>query len=121
LLHGDFHIWNSFFPKQPKIKHSLIVDWETYKRGFGVYDLAYLLITGLDVSVRRDKEQDFLRRYHNGLQKAGIEKYNWQDCLQDYRLAIVANLFPPIMWQSGEKVKRAIAAFEDWHCLELLK
>ena len=121
LLHGDFHIGNIFLPKQPESKGALVVDWETYKRGFGVYDLAYLMVTGLAVSLRREKEQDFLRNYHNGLRKSGIEQYSWQDCLQDYRLAIIANLFPPLMWRSSEKMKRAISAFAEWHCLELLK
>jgi thiamine kinase-like enzyme len=120
LLHGDFHIWNIIYPRDPQDHPPLLVDWETYKRGIGVYDLAYLLITALDIPARRAQEKHLLRHYHNGLLSAGIKQYDWQECLQDYRLSIIANLFPPLMWNLTERINFAMMAFEDWNCMELL-
>ncbi len=120
LIHGDFHIWNLFFPHDQQSAPLLIVDWETYKRGIRVYDLAYLLITCLDTQNRSEIEKALLKKYHNGLVAGGIRKYSWQDCIQDYRLAIIANLFPPLMWKSGAALAQAIAAYKDWEWQELL-
>lgn len=120
LLHGDFHIWNLFFPRHPQPDHPLVADWETYKRGIGVYDLAYLLLTSLNISMRREQEKALLKRYHHGLQAAGIDGYSWQDCVQDYRLSIIANLFPPLMWRRVESLRPVMAAFVDWQCGQLL-
>lgn len=120
LIHGDFHIWNVFFPHDPAQHAPLVLDWETYKRGLGVYDLAYLLITGLDVATRRGVEEGLLRRYYEGVFPAGASTYTWQQCRDDYRLAIIANLFPPLMWQNSEQVLKTLSAFEDWSCGALL-
>lgn len=120
LIHGDFHIWNIFFPNHRQSDSSVIVDWETYKRGIGTYDLAYLLITCLDATTRFEIEKALLKKYFSGLVTGRISDYDWQDCVQDYRLAIIANLFPPLMWKRSEAIEQAITAYEAWQCQELL-
>jgi thiamine kinase-like enzyme len=49
LLHGDAHLWNLYYPKDPETDRIILFDWETIKRGLGAYDLAYLLIHGTSV------------------------------------------------------------------------
>lgn len=117
LIHGDYHIWNIFFPHDSEQGQPLILDWETYKRGFGVYDLAYLLLTCLTVEQWRELEQPLLQRYHH---KLAIATYTWQNCLADYKLAIIANLFPPLLWHNKEQLLKTVTAFEDWSCEQLL-
>lgn len=120
LLHGDFHIWNIFFARDEGKQRPYVLDWETYKRGLGPYDLAYLLVTACEPTIRHDQESKLLKRYYDGLQTAGIRQYDWQRCEEDYRLSLMANLFPPLMWKSEDGLKRSLAAFADWNCEELL-
>ena len=51
---------------------------------------------------------------YDGLQ--GIEAFE-----RDYRLAVIACLFPPIAWTSRGGVNLAVEAFQHWNCDELLR
>lgn len=119
FLHGDLHHWNLFYPKNPETDGLYFVDWETYKRGMGPYDLCYLV--GGDSSPQRHEiEKDLLRYYYDGLVKGGILGYSWEDCVYDYRLSVIATLFPPIGWQSAFRFKLRYVHFQNWNCQELL-
>ena len=119
LIHGDAHVWNVFFPKSPEESRPCLLDWETHKRGMGVYDLAYLLIN-LGAERRRAVEEELLRCYHRGLTAGGVAGYDWERCRQDYRLAVMGCLFPPLFWGFRGSATDAMTAFEDWNCTELL-
>ena len=119
LLHGGLHHWNLFYPKNPEIDELYFGDWETYKRGIGPYDLCYLV--GGDSSPQRHEiEKDLLRYYYDGLVDGGVLGYSWEDCVYDYRLSVIATLFPPISWQSVYRFKLRQCHFQDWNCQELL-
>ena len=124
MIHGDYHLWNIFFPRANKpdtpvsCTVPLILDWETFKRGVGVYDLAYLLIGS---GHRKQQEQPMLKRYHDGILEAGINNYTWASCEADYRLSIIACLFPPLKWERIEALAWVMAAFEEWSCSELIR
>lgn len=120
MIHGDFHLWNLFFPLAATGGQPLILDWETFRRGFGPYDLAYLLISGDDIALRRHWERPLLKRYHDGLLAGGIKHYSWEDCVADYRLGVIANLFPPLNWRRIEALAAVMAAFEEWECATIL-
>ncbi len=119
FLHGDLHNWNLFYPKKPETDGLYFFDWETYKRGIGPYDLCYLVGGGAPQR-RRGIEKDLLRYYYNGLVNGGVSGYSWEDCVYDYRLSVVATLFPPIGWQSSYRFKLRQIQFQDWNCQELL-
>lgn len=119
LLHGDLHHWNLFYPKNPVTDGLYFYDWETYKRGIGTYDLSYL-VGGEVPQRRREIEKGLLRYYYDGLIKGGVSGYGWEDCLYDYRLSVIATLFPPIGWQSVRRFKARQTQFRDWNCQELL-
>ena len=119
FLHGDLHHWNLFYPKNPEADGLYFGDWETYKRGMGPYDLCYLV--GRDPpQQRREIEKDLLRYYYDGLVDGGVLGYSWEDCIYDYRLSVIANLFPPIGVQSLHRFKSRQKQFQDWNCQELL-
>ena len=119
LLHGDLHPWNIFYPKDPASHGLYLLDWETYKRGIGPYDLCYLVGTE-PAERRREIETDLLRYYHERLLEGGVAGYAWEDCLYDYRLAAVATLFPPLGWQSLDAFNMQLERFRDWQCEELI-
>jgi hypothetical protein len=117
LLHGDFHHdGNLWLPRHPGAGLK-IVDWETYKRGVGVYDLAYLL--AYRPAVRRRQERALLRRYWRHLTAAGIA-YSQKQCLYDYRLALLACLFPLLLWPNAPALHAVLEACARWHCHTLL-
>ena len=123
FIHGDFGLWNIYLPHDSKTHRLCFLDWETYKRSIGVYDLAYMLITADysgDLNTRNRMEGQLLRRYHDGLLAQGIAEYDWDDCRYDYRLSVIANLFPPVGWQRLSSLQAAITAFHEWGCAELL-
>lgn len=120
LLHGDLHQWNIFYPKNRGIDRLYVFDWETYKRGIGPYDLCYLVGGGFPQQ-RREIEKDLLRYYYDGLVNGGVLGYSWEDCIYDYRLSVIATLFPPIGWQDMYRFKPRQIQFEDWNCQELLE
>jgi hypothetical protein len=119
LLHGDAHTHNMLYPLDPARETACLVDWETYKRGIGAYDLAYMLVYSTPER-RRPREAALLPAYHEGLQRGGVRSYSWDDLQADYRLAVIACLFPPMGWQSLPMLGNALTAFEDWRCGDLL-
>ncbi len=118
LLHGDAHLYNVFYPRNSDTHDLILYDWETYKRGLGAYDLAYLLIHG--TSKRRELEERLMNFYFDGLKKNGITNYSWGEFEYDFRLSVIACVFCPIIWKRIFSMKNAIDAFEDWNCDELL-
>ncbi len=123
FIHGDFGLWNIYLPHDPETHRLCFLDWETYKRSIGVYDLAYMLVTADyfgDLDRRNRVEAQLLRRYHDGLLAHGVTDYDWDDCGYDYRLSVIANLFPPMGWQRLRDLQAAITAFHKWGCADLL-
>lgn len=116
LTHQDFHCRNVMLPRDPAIHRVIIFDWETLTRGIGVYDLAYLMTTPmLPAEMRYDLERHLISRYHAGLVEAGIVDYRLEDCLADYRLAIVG-LVAACFGQAECFTRSIMAAFEVWGC-----
>jgi hypothetical protein len=78
---------------------------------------------------RAQFEMPLLRHYHRALESRGIKEYPWEDCLLDYRHAILTQMFTPVgqcaweylspgIWQAN--FRRIFAAYEDLDCEELL-
>ncbi len=120
LIHGDFHTWNLALPKNPDSAPVYILDWETFKRGLGAYDLAYWIIFS-DAPDLWLAEADLMAGYHQALQEAGVPDYGWQAFLEDYRLSVLCCLFPPLMWGSLERAENALSFFERWDCAAFLE
>jgi thiamine kinase-like enzyme len=119
LLHGDLHKYNIFYPKDASKNTLYFSDWETFKRGIGTYDLCYL-VADEEPDRRRSMEEELLRYYHDGLMKGGISGYSWDDCASDYRLTVMANLFPTLVWKRLPTFNSRMEQFLDWNCQELL-
>lgn len=111
LIHGDYHHYGNIWLPYDSSGTIKILDWETWKRGIGVYDLAYLLV--YEEEARRQWEHTLLERYHQQLIIRGID-YTWDQCLRDYRLSLLACLFPPLLWPNEAALHSALHACEDW-------
>jgi hypothetical protein len=71
VLHGDTHIGNTYV--LPDGRGGLL-DWQLIVRGPWCHDLAYLMMTGLDVGTRRQHEADLLRLYRDSLAEHGVTR-----------------------------------------------
>ena len=128
LIHGDANFSNVLLPHHPDNGRAMIIDWQLYGISFPAEDLAHLIPLFWDREHRQAMERDLLQRYHQQLIRHAVQDYDWTDCWEDYRRAVVLRaLFMP-MWfcLSGSPeswwhacLGRAMQAVDDLHCLEL--
>ena len=100
VLHGDYRLDNMFFPEREGDPIT-VIDFQLMARARGPYDLAYFTSQSLGIEQRRTTEQDLLRRYHDTLLEAGVRDYSFEDCFEDYRLAILWCAVYPIGMGGG--------------------
>jgi hypothetical protein len=98
----------------------------------GPADLAYVMVEWWETEMRREHEITVLRHYQSSLANQGIE-YPWQKLLDDYRLSAVQSLQGAVEWCVLEhdrqnmrwvwepKLHKAMAAYHDLNCAEMLK
>lgn len=122
MIHGDAHWQNVLLPRQPSAHTPIITDWEGCTRGIGVWDLSRLLISSmLPAALRRQLELHLLRRYHRHLVATGIVDYGLQQCYEDYRLCLIANVLLSFAWGNVPYMNSAMEAFTEWKCEDLLR
>ncbi len=130
LIHGDAHLWNFVFPRDPATNSVHMIDWQFWHPTIGGADLAFMIAREWYPERRRRLEKLLIRRYHRILLECGVTNYAWDNCWYDYRLSVIQmSLFIPVwqwslfrakpgVWWSG--LERALLAFEDLECGELL-
>jgi hypothetical protein len=128
LVHGDAHVWNAMFPRQPDRDHVRLVDWDAWRIDTATDDLAYMLALHWYPDWRRRHERDSLQRYHDVLVAAGVRDYSFDALWQDYRLSVLWQITTP-MWQANHAITpmiwwahldRIMRAVHDLDCLDLL-
>jgi thiamine kinase-like enzyme len=85
FLHGDYQSENLLFATARGDAPLAVIDWHLARRGRGVMDVSYLLVTSLSPTDRKAHEMDFLRIYHRILVENGVQNYSIEQCLLDYR------------------------------------
>ena len=130
LIHGDANFSNVLLPRDPDRDRALIIDWQLWGISFATMDLSHLIALFWDREHRQRMEKHLLMRYHQALIRHGVEGYEWADCWEDYRLAVLLRvLFMPMWFRlSGSpdalwkrSLERAMQAVEDLGCLDLLE
>ncbi|MCG8615398.1 MAG: ecdysteroid 22-kinase family protein, partial [Desulfobacterales bacterium] len=120
LCHGDLHAWNFLFPRDDA--HPVyIIDWQSWQIGLGVDDLAYMVGLHWEQERKRRYERELLDLYYNILVEKGASGYSHEQCMSDYKLALIGQCLVPL-WQWEHKVpaqfwwphlERACRAAED--------
>ncbi|MFT7585390.1 MAG: thiamine kinase-like enzyme, partial [Cellvibrionaceae bacterium] len=87
MIHGDYRLDNLFFGHAGEGVPFAAIDWQTMKLGSGTCDLAYFLSDNLEIELRRKNENHLLHLYHQTLLEHGVEDYQFEQCLADYRLS----------------------------------
>ncbi|GMQ59558.1 hypothetical protein AN1V17_39550 [Vallitalea sediminicola] len=104
IIHGDYHLRNCLFNKKNIETNMLIIDWQWCNIGIGTYDMAHLLNLYLP-NKYKEKELEILKIYYNKLKELKYN-YSWQECLEDYKIFTMLNLFKPAYYAVTCKLRR---------------
>ena len=85
ISHGDYRLDNLFFASPEGGAPLTVIDWQIVSRGRGVFDVAYFMTGTLPPEVRKEKDEPFLRMYHEILLENGVTGYDFDACWHDYR------------------------------------
>ncbi|HEX5505324.1 MAG TPA: phosphotransferase, partial [Thermomicrobiales bacterium] len=128
LTHGDVHRGNFLFPRDAASHTPVIIDWKRAGVTLGANDLAYMMALCWFPPIRAQREQPLLRRYHERLREHGVAGYAWADLWDDYRLAVLRQLFEAVWgWSARQNsliwwnhLERITAAITDLRCLAVV-
>ena len=119
LIHGDAHLNNVLFPKNPRVHTPILIDWEGWIRGIAIWDLARILTYCVHPSKRQFLDKSLLKRYHARLVDLGVDNYSFQNCINDFQLCIVANIPHAMAWTGLTHLEHTLSAFAAWDCQTL--
>jgi Ecdysteroid kinase-like family len=128
LVHGDAHVWNLLYPRDGVASGIRLIDWDGWRVGRGVADLAYMMAVHWYPERRAQLEARLIERYHAGLLAHGVTGYGLDRLWEDYRLSVIGHLAIPVWQQSAQlhpsiwwpHLYRVLAAFEDLDCAAFL-
>ena len=131
--HGDYRLDNLFFAPPESGDPLAVIDWQISFRGRGSLDVAYFMSQSVTSRERKASEMDILRAYHQTLTENGVDRYDFDHCLHDYRLGTLFWLVTPVIVGgtldlSNERglalattiIERSVAAIVDLKAGELL-
>jgi hypothetical protein len=88
---------NLLFDSSRGARTLAVIDWQACCRGRATRDVVHFLVTGLPPDRRRAHERDLLRLYHATLTEHGVRDYSFEQCLHDYRLTMLDELYFVVM------------------------
>ena len=90
IIHGDYRAGNLMMTKDEG--ECVVLDWQTYCVGLGLYDVAGIVVGSMTVPDSRKHCLSLLRGYQRRLAALGID-YPWEDLWTDFRVCILAQGF----------------------------
>lgn len=105
IIHNDTNLGNLLFLATPTGALSLaVVDWQVISIGHGLYDVALFLGRHLPPEDRQTKTLEFLKLYHTTLLENGVQGYPFDQCLHDFRLFLLTDLWRAVFFIGGGQV-----------------
>ena len=89
ISHGDYRLDNLFFASPDGGAPLTVIDWQIMSLGRGPFDVAYFMVGTLSPAERKATEMDLLRTYHGILNERGVQDYDFDQCLLDYRASML--------------------------------
>jgi thiamine kinase-like enzyme len=105
LVHWDTHPGNMLFPRDPDDRPA-IIDWQAWRTGAPIRDVAHCLVTSLDINDRRAAEQQLVAEYVLALREQGVH-YDSARAFGDYRIAAA------LQWGAAVNFTRRRALWDD--------
>ncbi len=94
LVHFDFRADNLFFEPDGSV---VVIDWQAISQGGGAADVGYFVSQNLSTEDRRTHEDELLHAYHDALVANGVEGYDYDTLLSDYRVGISCGWMIPVL------------------------
>ncbi|WP_181778906.1 phosphotransferase family protein [Pseudonocardia pini] len=83
VVHGDSHLGNTYLRPDG---HRIWLDWQMARKGSGLRDVSYFVVSALTVEERRAAEHDLLAHYRDALVGAGaVDVPDLATYWEDYR------------------------------------
>ena len=125
VIHGDTHIGNCYLLPDGG---GGILDWQLMRIGNWGNDVAYTVMTALDVEERRKGEESLLRLYLDELRALGVDPPGWDEAWTHYRRQMVWGIIawtvtPTAMYSEpllDALIRRCVAATDDLDTFALL-
>ena len=89
LIHHDYDADNLFFNGSADTLGLSVIDWQMTTGGRPAVDIAWLIGGQCEPRMRRENEEQLLRLYHSLLLENGVHEYAFEQCWDDYRLAML--------------------------------
>jgi hypothetical protein len=86
FLHADLRKENLFFDDAEQV--AVVLDWQHCRLGRAAVDVASYLF-GEAHHMEAAEEEGLLHEYHSALTGEGITSYSYEQCLMDYRMAMI--------------------------------
>jgi Ecdysteroid kinase-like family len=87
ILHADYRLDNLFFGSDGEV---VVIDWQAPALGQALYDLAYFVTGSCSVALRRSAERDLVRRWSDGVRRAGGTVLAEEEVWREYRRAVLS-------------------------------
>lgn len=108
FIHGDYRLDNLLFSDS----ESHAVDWQTLAVGLPARDVSFFMGTSLPSAYRKNKEQDLVSRYHQGLTNLGVSNYSVEQAWDDYVFGLLqGSLITTLGWMYGQRSERGDLMF----------
>ena len=133
LIHNDYQLDNLIFFQTDSKTTMMVLDWQWMSIGRGVLDVADFLGGNISIEDRRNHEKDLLKLYHDTLCENGVTYYPFDQCWEDYRMAMLDGLWRNIIPLGHGRMREAqhaahrdviaprfFAAVLDLDCREML-
>ena len=95
LIHGDLRADNLLFGGASS-SEIVMLDWQLANRSLGAIDIARLLGDSEPAAERCGHQLEVFSAWHEGLLRAGLADYDFEDALTDFRLGVLYCLFIPV-------------------------
>lgn len=126
LEHVDYRLDNLMIDDSGPSPRVTALDWQSLKLGRPLNDVAYFLGAGLLPEHRRAAEEDIVRGYHQRLEQAGIDDFDWPSCWQAYRRATFSGFAVTVVasvlvqqTERGDHMFLTMAQRHSQHALDL--
>ena len=97
LVHGDVRLDNVMFGEEEGHHKIMLLDWQATMVSNPLQDVAYLLSQNVRTEERRAHELELLHHYHDRLVEHGVDNYSFEQCVDDYDVAVLFLLSYPII------------------------
>jgi Uncharacterized oxidoreductase dhs-27 len=92
IVHNDYMMDNLFFDESNGGMELVVADWQMVARARAPFDVAVFLGSSVSTADRRAYEERWLAHYYRLLLEGGVQDYRFEQCLYDYRIALLARL-----------------------------